>query len=101
MSKLVIAITRGLVRNQNTRRMAMFVILLAALLMLFCGATFLLGALTEHPLAFICYWVACAWLTLSATLLALFDLLTIRAQAWRERQRLKAEIADSRENENV
>jgi hypothetical protein len=101
MSKLIIAITRGLIRNQHTRRTTMFVILVAALLMLFCGATFLLVTLTEHPLAFVCYWVACAWLTLSATLLALFDLLTVRAQAWRERQRLKAEITNAPTNENV
>lgn len=89
---LVIAITRGLIRSQQSRRSAMFGILIAALVMLFCGSTFLSGLLREHPVGFIFYWAACAWLTLTSVLLALFDLVAVRAQARREKQQLKAKI---------
>jgi hypothetical protein len=60
----------------------MFITLLVAMLMLFCGITFLQPLLSprEHPVWFLLFWVACAWLTLTAFLLALFDLLMVRAQ---------------------
>jgi hypothetical protein len=74
---------RGLIRNQTTRRWAMFITVLVAMLMLFAGSTFLepLLAPREHPGRFICFWVACAWFTLTALALALFDLLMVRAQS--------------------
>jgi len=60
----------------------MFTTLVMAMLMLFFGTTFLQTLLSprEHPGWFILFWVACAWLTLTAFLLALFDLLMMRAQ---------------------
>ena len=88
---------RGLIRDQTTRRWAMFATLLAAMVMLFLGSTFLQPLLNarEHPGWFILFWLACAWLTLSALGLAIFDLLLVRAQsraAKRElRETLKAE----------
>jgi hypothetical protein len=74
---------RGLIRDQTTRRWAMFFTLLAAMLMLFFGGTFLQPLLSphEHPAWFILFWLACAWFTLTALLLALFDLLMVRAQS--------------------
>ena len=98
---LIIAITRGLVRSRQTRRMAMFVVMLAALLMLFAGATFLSGTLMEHPFVFICYWAVCGWLTMTAVLLALFDLLALRADAAREKRRLKAQMLVAEEKEDA
>ncbi len=70
----------------------MFFVMLSALVMLFFGATFLDGWLREHPVLFLFYWLACAWATLTAVLLALYDLLVIRAEVRRERRRLAAEI---------
>lgn len=90
--KLILQITRGLVRDQHTRRMTMFVVVIAALAMLFSGATFLSGPLVARPWLFIVYWAACAWLTLAAVLLAIFDLLMLRGMAARERRKLRAEI---------
>jgi len=90
--KLLIQFTRGLVYDQNTRRGVMFVIILAAMLMVFCGSTFLSAPLTARPLVFLSYWAACAWLTLCALLLALYDLLALRRRARQERRRLRAEI---------
>jgi hypothetical protein len=73
---------RGVIRDQSTRRWVMFITLVIAMLMLFSGTTFLQPLLTprEHPGWFLLFWLACAWLTLTALLLALFDLLMLRAQ---------------------
>jgi hypothetical protein len=73
---------RGVIRDQATRRWVMFITLVIAMLMLFSGTTFLqpLLSVREHPGWFVLFWVACAWLTLTALLLALFDLLMLRAQ---------------------
>jgi drug/metabolite transporter (DMT)-like permease len=82
---------RGLIRDQNTRRWTMFVTLLVAMLMLFAGSTFLEPLLRphEHPGWFIFFWLACAWLTLTALLLALFDLLMVRAQSRAAKRQLR------------
>jgi hypothetical protein len=73
---------RGVIRDQSTRRRVMFITLVIAMLMLFSGTTFLQPLLTprEHPGWFLLFWLACAWLTLTALLLALFDLLMLRTQ---------------------
>lgn len=82
---------RGLVRDQTTRRKTMFWIVLAAVLMLFGGATFLKPWLDPkvRPGWFMLYWLACAWITVTAVLLALLDLLLVRARARDEKRRLK------------
>ena len=84
--------TRGLVRHQVMRRKLMFWTVILALLMLFCGATFLGPVLdpTIRPGWFAFYWLACAWVTITAVLLAIFDLLLVRVQA-REEKRALAE----------
>jgi hypothetical protein len=75
--------TRGLLRDQRSRRKTMAVSLLFAVAMLVLGLTVLRSWLNphEHPWRFILFWFACAWDTLLALLLALLDLLLIRAQA--------------------
>jgi len=81
---------RGLVRDQTLRRKAMFWTVIAALLMLFLGATLLSSILDPrlHPSWFILYWLACAWLTVTVILLAIFDLLLVRRQARQQRRAL-------------
>ena len=73
---------RGVIRDQSTRRWVMFLTLVMAMLMLFFGTTFLQPLLSprEHPGWFLLFWLACAWLTLTALFLALFDLLMLRTQ---------------------
>jgi hypothetical protein len=75
--------TRGVIRDQSTRRWTMFAVLLVAMVLLFGGTTFLQPFLSprEHPAWFILFWLACAWLTLLALLLAIFDLLMVRIQS--------------------
>lgn len=87
---------RGLVRDQRTRRKTMFVVVLGALLLVFAGSTFLQAPLDphEHLLWFILYWLACAWLTLLAILLALFDLLMVRADGRARRKQLRTPMED-------
>ncbi|MEY2492853.1 MAG: hypothetical protein QOH24_1804 [Verrucomicrobiota bacterium] len=75
--------TRGVIRDRSTRRWTMFAVLIVAMVLLFGGTTFLQPFLSprEHPAWFILFWLACAWLTLLALLLAVFDLLMARIQA--------------------
>ena len=93
MLRTILLMTRGIILDPRTRRWAMFILLLAALLMLFAGSTFLSGSI-DTPWSFVIYWGACAWLTLGALLLALWDLLLLRAAARRERRKLEKEIAE-------
>ncbi|HEX4086147.1 MAG TPA: hypothetical protein VHY22_14625 [Chthoniobacteraceae bacterium] len=88
--------TRGIIADPRTRRWTMFILLAAALLMLFAGATFLAGAI-ESPWTFLLYWFVCAWLTLAALLLALLDILMVRVIARRERRRLEEEMKGKHE----
>ena len=73
----------------------MFVVLLIALFMMVGGSTFLTSALDprEHPPRFILFWLACAWVTVAALLLALFDLLMVRRDARALRENLLREAA--------
>ena len=95
--------TRGLLRDQNARRKTMFWIVIAAVLMLFCGATLLAPWLDPHlrPVWFILYWLACAWLTVTAVLLALLDLFQVRVQARAGKRALAQKIAAARETDDA
>jgi uncharacterized membrane protein YjgN (DUF898 family) len=92
--------TRGLVRDQTMRRKTMFWIVLGAVLMLFCGATLLTPWLDPkvRPGWFVFYWLACAWITVTAVLLALLDLLLVRAQGREEKRRLAREVVERDES---
>jgi hypothetical protein len=90
--RFIIHFTRGLIREQRARRSVMFFAMLGALVWLFLGATFLDAPLRATAVLFVLYWLACAWVTLLVVLLALFDLLMVRAAARRERRRLAQEM---------
>jgi protein-S-isoprenylcysteine O-methyltransferase Ste14 len=78
----VTQVARGAIRDQKVRRKAMFGSLLLALTLLIAGSTMLQPLLNprEHPGWFIVFWLVCAWITILAMLLALFDLLMLRLQ---------------------
>jgi hypothetical protein len=84
-------IAKGIIRDQNTRRHTMFFVVLTALLMVFSGSTFLNGLLIAHPIVLVVFWGVCAWLTFLAILLALYDLLVVRAHARALRRELLKE----------
>jgi len=83
--------TRGVIRDQKTRRKAMVVLLALAVLMLIAGFTIFQSALNphEHPWFVILFWIACVWLTFTATLLAIFDLVVVRLEARRAQRALR------------
>ena len=103
-TSFIVHATRGVIRDQQTRRKAMLVLLAIALLLLISGFTFLEPALNpqEHPWRVLFFWIVCIWLTFTALLLALFDLLIVRLQARRTerelRERLKCEDTRSTSN---
>ena len=87
--------TRGLLRDQKSRRRTMAVSIVVALLFLVMGLTVLRPWLDphEHPWRFILFWLACAWETVLAILLALFDMLLARAEERAARKALREQVA--------
>jgi uncharacterized membrane protein len=93
-TSFVVHATRGVIRDQKTRRKAMVLLLALAVLMLLAGFTVFQSALNprEHPWFVILFWVACIWLTFTAMLLTLFDLLIIRLEARRAQRALREKL---------
>jgi len=90
----VVHATRGVIRDQRTRRKAMVVLLALAVLMLLAGFTVFQSVLNprDHPWLVILFWIVCVWLTFTALLLALFDLLIIRLEARRAQRVLREKL---------
>jgi uncharacterized membrane protein len=97
----IIHATRGVLRDQKTRRKAMAILLALAVLMLLAAFTVLQSFMNprEHPWFVILFWVACVWLTFTATLLALFDLLIVRLEARRAHRTLREKLERSGSSE--
>ena len=96
-TSFVVHVARGVIRDQTARRKTMFVLLVMALVLLFAGSTLLYSILNPHahPVWFIFYWLVCGWLTVTAMLLALFDLLIVRAQTRKAERLLRGEIPEA------
>src|SRR6478672_4815360 len=94
MARFAAHATRGIIRDQRTRRWAMAVLVLVALVMMAAGPTGLGDWLDprEHPVRFILFWFTCGWITLTALLLAALDLLLVRAQGRAARKALAEQI---------
>jgi len=95
MAPFVIQVTRGLLRDERSRRKTMGISLFIAVAMLAAGLTVLRPWLNphEHPWRFIFFWFACAWETILVLLLALLDLLLLRAQARAARRAFQEEVS--------
>jgi MFS family permease len=95
MVPFTVQVTRGLLRDQRSRRRTMGISLFIAVAMLVAGLTVLRPWLNphEHPWRFIFYWFACAWETLLVLLLALLDLLLVRAQGRAARKAFQEEFS--------
>ena len=87
--------TRGIIRDQSMRRKTMAAVIAVAVLMLIGGSTVLQETLNprEHAVRFILFWLVCAWFTITALLLALFDALMVRAQARAARKELHEQFS--------
>src|SRR3981081_54193 len=83
IARFIIQVTQGLVRDERTRRTTMAILIVVAVMMVAVGLSGLRSWLEpkEHTGRFILFWFACVWVTLTASLLALFDLLMVRAKA--------------------
>jgi membrane protein implicated in regulation of membrane protease activity len=95
-TSFVVHATRGVIRAQSIRRKTMFALLVLAMLLLFSGITFLAPMLNprEHLVAALFFWIACVWLTLTALLLALFDLVSVRRTARQEALKLRQQHSE-------
>ena len=73
----------------------MFTLLVIALVLLFAGSTFLQSLLNphQHPVWFILFWFVCGWLTLTAMLLAAFDLVRVRLDARKAERMLQGKFS--------
>lgn len=96
MAPFAIHATRGLLRDQRSRRKTMAISLIIALVLLAGGLTVFRPWLDPHahPLRFILYWLACAWETILVLLLALLDLLLVRAQTRAEKKVLREQFSN-------
>jgi hypothetical protein len=90
MVPFTVQVTRGLLRDERSRRKTMGFSVLIAVVMLVAGLTVLRPWLNphEHPWRFLFFWFVCAWETILVLLLALLDLLLVRAQARAARRAL-------------
>ena len=95
VAPFAIQVTRGLLRDERSRRKTMGVSLLIVVVMVITGLTVLRPWLNphEHPWRFIFFWFACAWETILVLLLALLDLLLLRAQARAARRAFQEEVS--------
>jgi len=91
----VIHATRGVIRDHNVRRKTMFVLVVIALVLLLAGSTILQPVLNphEHPVWFILFWLICAWVAVTAMLLAIFDLLMVKSEARKAERILREKFA--------
>jgi hypothetical protein len=93
-TSFVVHAARGVIRDQRTRRKAIVVLLALAVLMLLAGFTVFQSVLNprEHPWFVILFWIVCVWLTFTAFLLAIFDLLMVRAEARKAQRALREKL---------
>ena len=95
MFRLVILLSKGILRVQRTRRLAMLWLVGSAVVMLFLGSLLLSDTWARaHPWLYFFYWVACGWLTLTGVLLALLDILLLRAAARAMRRQLERQFVE-------
>lgn len=96
IARFIIQVTQGLVRDERTRRTTMAILIVVAVVMVAAGLAGLRSWLEpkEHTGRFILFWFACAWVTLTASLLALLDLLMVRAKAKQLRKALREEALE-------
>lgn len=98
-ARFIIQVSKGLIRHQRARRLVMFYSVLIALVMLFAGAVSDWPDPKDHPILFLGYWGVCAWVTLLAVLLALYDMVKVRAEAQRMRRDLAREHFEKETND--
>ena len=93
--KLGFAAGLFVMRDRDLRRKLMFVVSMAAMFSVFLGGVVLMDFLMENPWLFIFYWFVSGTLVLGMILLALYDMLRVKAdEATNERNELVKLMAD-------
>ena len=90
--RFILAYSLGLIRDSQTRRHTMFYTTLGSVMLLFVGSVLIDHVLREHPFWFIAWWGLCAWLMVASLLLAVFDILMIRAAARKARRDMARKV---------
>ena len=94
MFRVILLFTKGLLRDTRLRRNVMLWVMMAAMAMVFIGSWLMSGDWARRHVWFLfTYWAVCAWLTITGLLLAVFDILIIRATARAMRRRIEEDIA--------
>jgi hypothetical protein len=97
---MILLLTKGLIRDQVARRKLMFWIMLACVVMVAAGWLFFSDELwmRQHPWTAIGFWAVCGWLLLTAMLLALLDILAVRAMHRAARRALEKRLLEEESN---
>ncbi len=99
--KAIILTTKGIIRDQAVEADPADVhppMVLAAMQMVAARTTVLSGWLMGVNRMFLLYWLVCAWVTMTSTLPAIFDMLAVRLLLRREKRRLKEETSSGRKD---
>lgn len=95
MFRAVILLTKGILRDTRLRRNLMMWLMLTAMVMIFLGSWLISDEwIRRHLRLYFAYWAVCAWLTIAGMLLAVFDILIIRAAGKAMRRRIEEDIAN-------
>ena len=94
MFRSIILLTKGILRDTRLRRNLMLWVMLVAMVMLFLGWVLIPNEWAHrHYVMYFAYWAVCLWLTIAGMLLAVFDMLIIRAAGQAMRRRIEQDIA--------
>jgi uncharacterized membrane protein YfcA len=94
MLRVILLLSKAVLRDTRLRRNMMLWLMAAALLMLFFGSWLLSDDWArKHYVLYFLYWAFCMWLTLTAVLLAVFDMLVVRATGRAMRRQIEQDIA--------
>jgi len=93
--RATILLSKAIIREPRLRRSCMLWFIGIAVVMLFLGSLLLTDNWArKHPWLYFGYWFACGWLTLTGVLLALLDILAIRAAARATRRVLERRLSE-------
>ena len=91
----ILLISRALLQEKDARRKLMFYSCIVTMVLVFGGVFLPVGALQNSPILFIFYIGVCFASTIFMLLLALYDLLAIRAQHRQEMKELRKRIQEA------
>ena len=97
--RTILTISRVLLQDKEARRKIMFYSSIITMVLVFSGAFLLSGTLQKSWVLFLGFWGLCFASTLFMLLMALYDLLSVRAQHRLEMRKLRKRMQDAVEDE--